>query len=306
MSSEAIINLVNVQIIPWSLFFIMLGMGLSLVPDDFRRVVKYPKAVALGLSCQLLFLPIVGFILANLMPITPELAVGIMLLAVCPGGTTSNLFAHLARGDVALSVTLTAVASVITVFTIPFIVNGSLQHFMGEGTAIRLPVIKTMLTLIWLTVLPISIGMLIRRYKSEFAIKAEGYVKQFAVIFLAALVIFLCYQQREILLQALLSAGPITLILNVSTMLMGYGASRWLDLNRDQSISITLEVGLQNSSLAVVMALSLLANYEMSLTPAIYTLVMFTTASVLVYWASRGPGARARARAQAAASETGL
>lgn len=288
MSTEDIINLVNVQVIPWSLFLIMLGMGLSLVPDDFRRVVKYPRAVAIGLSCQLLLLPIIGFALANLMPLTPELAVGVMLLAVCPGGTTSNLFAHLAKGDVALSVTLTAIASVVTIFTIPFIVNGSLRHFMGEATAINLPILRTMVALVWLTVLPISIGMLIRRYRRPFAIKAEGYVKKFAIVFLAALIAFLTYQQSDTVVQALLAAGPVTLILNLSTMLIGYAAARWLHLNRAQSISITMEVGLQNSSLAMVMALGLLGNYEMSLTPAIYTLVMFSSAGMLAYWVSRG------------------
>ena len=287
MSSEDIINLINVQVIPASLFLIMLGMGLSLVPDDFKRVVKYPKAVAVGLLCQLLLLPIIGFALANLMPLTPELAVGVMLLAVCPGGTTSNLFAHLAKGDVALSVTLTAIASVITVFTIPFIINGSLQHFMGKAAAIELPIVKTMGALVLLTVIPISLGMLIRRYRNQFAVNAERYVKHFATIFLAALILFLAYQQRETLIQAILAAGPVTLILNLSTMLLGYGIARGIDLNRAQRISITMEVGLQNSSLAMVMALGLLGNYQMSLTPAIYTLVMFSSAGVLVYWFGR-------------------
>ncbi|WP_166266637.1 bile acid:sodium symporter family protein [Marinobacter caseinilyticus] len=283
MSPEQLVQLVNVQIVPISLFLIMLGMGLSLVPDDFRRVVSYPKAVAIGLTCQLLLLPLIGFGLANVMPLSPELAVGVMLLAVCPGGTTSNLYAHIGRGDVALSVTLTAVASVVTVFTIPFIINGSLVYFLGESERITLPVAKTMASLVVLTVVPITIGMVIRRFKPGLATAVEHRVKYFAVIFLALLIAFLVYQQRDTFVDSVISAGPVALFLNMSTMLIGYYSARLFALNRPQSISITLEVGLQNSGLAMVLALGMLNNYAMSLAPAIYTGVMFITAGILVY-----------------------
>lgn len=298
MSPEQLIHIVNVQVIPVCLFLIMLGMGLSLVADDFRRVVAYPKAVAIGLLCQLVVLPLVAFGLANVMPLTPELAVGVMLLAVCPGGTTSNLYAHLGRGDVALSVTLTAVASMVTVFTIPFIINGALIHFMGETEQLSLPVAKTMASLVALTVIPISLGMLIRRWRPAFAIAVEQRVKYFAVIFLVLLIAFLVYQQFDVFLDAMLSAGPVALLLNLSTMAIGYYSARAFALNRPQSISVTLEVGLQNSSLSMVLALGLLNNYAMSLTPAIYTGVMFITAGVLVYFTSRWlPAQDARAAA---------
>lgn len=281
MSPDELIHVVNTQVIPLSLFLIMLGMGLSLVPDDFRRVVTYPRAVAIGLSCQLILLPLVGFALANVMPLSPELAVGVMLLAVCPGGTTSNVFAHVAKGDVALSVTLTAVASVITVLTIPFIINASLLHFMGETSEIALPVGRTMISLLFLTAIPISIGMIIRRFFPRFSQAVEPKMKVFAVVFLAVLVLFLVYQQRDTLVDSLMRAGPVSLLLNLSTMLIGFYAARLFLLDRAQSISITMEVGLQNSSLAMVMALSLLNSYQMSLSPAIYTCVMFTTAGIL-------------------------
>lgn len=287
MSPDQLIHMVNVQIIPICLFLIMLGMGLSLMPDDFRRVIAYPKAVAIGLTCQLVVLPLVGFGLANVMPLSPELAVGVMLLAVCPGGTTSNLYAHLGKGDVALSVTLTAVASVVTVFTIPFIINGSLQHFMGAAEQLSLPVAKTMASLMLLTIVPISIGMLVRHFRPRLAIAAERRVKYFAVIFLVLLIVFLVYQQFGVFLDAIIKAGPVALLLNVSTMLIGYFGARIFALNQAQSISVTLEVGLQNSSLSMVMALGLLNNYAMSLTPAIYTAVMFMTAGILVFYTSR-------------------
>lgn len=282
MEGVELVTFVNSKVIPISIFLIMMGMGLSLVTNDFKRVVKYPKAVAIGLTNQLLFLPLVGFALATFMSLEPEYAVGVMLLVLCPGGTTSNLFTYLAKGDVALSVTMTAIASVITVFTIPIVLSFSLVYFMGAGSEFQLPVAKTMISLIALTILPVSIGMLIKNYKPNFADKAQVMVSRFGVIFLSFLVIFLGYVQRDILVEALVATGPVSLILNVSTMALGYYTSKWFGLNPAQRRSITMEVGLQNSTLSMFMALTLLANYKMSLTPAIYTLIMFLTAGFMV------------------------
>ncbi len=282
MESLEIVTLVNSVVIPICLFLIMMGMGLTLVANDFKRVLKYPKAVGIGLTNQLLMLPIVGFALANIMPLEPEYAVGVMLLVLCPGGTTSNLFTYLAKGDVALSVTMTAIASVITVFTIPIVLSFSLIHFMGAGSEFQLPVLKTVLTLVLLTIVPISVGMLIKRYAPKLADNSQRYVSRFGVIFLAFLVVFLGYVQRDIIVEAFFATGPVSLLLNVSTMALGYYSSKWFGLNLAQRTSVTIEVGLQNSTLSIFMALTLLANYKMSLMPAIYTLIMFLTAGILV------------------------
>lgn len=282
MESLEIVTLVNSVVIPICLFLIMMGMGLTLVANDFKRVLKYPKAVGIGLTNQLLMLPIVGFALANIMPLEPEYAVGVMLLVLCPGGTTSNLFTYLAKGDVALSVTMTAIASVITVFTIPVVLSFSLIHFMGAGSEFQLPVLKTVLTLVLLTIVPISVGMLIKRYAPKLADNSQRYVSRFGVIFLAFLVVFLGYVQRDIIVEAFFATGPVSLLLNVSTMALGYYSSKWFGLNLAQRTSVTIEVGLQNSTLSIFMALTLLANYKMSLMPAIYTLIMFLTAGILV------------------------
>lgn len=282
MENLEIVTLVNSVIIPICLFLIMMGMGLTLVTNDFKRVLKYPKAVGIGLTNQLLFLPIIGFALANIMPLEPEYAVGVMLLVLCPGGTTSNLFTYLAKGDVALSVTMTAIASIITVFSIPVVLSLSLAHFMGAGSEFQLPILKTVLTLVFLTIIPISIGMLIKRFAPRVADNSQKYVSRFGVIFLAFLVAFLGYVQRGTIVEAFLATGPVSLLLNLSTMALGYYTSKWFGLNLAQRASITLEVGLQNSTLSIFMALTLLANYKMSLTPAIYTLIMFLTAGILV------------------------
>ena len=282
MEGLAIVTLVNSVIIPICLFLIMMGMGLTLVTNDFKRVLKYPKAVGIGLTNQLILLPLIGFALANIMPLRPEYAVGVMLLVLCPGGTTSNLFTYLAKGDVALSVTMTAIASVITVFTIPIVLSFSLIYFMGSGSAFELPVLKTVLTLVLLTIVPISIGMLIKRYAPRVADRSQVYVSRFGVLFLTFLVLFLGYVQRDIIVDAFIATGPVSIILNLSTMALGYYSSKWFGLNLAQRTSITLEVGLQNSTLSIFMALTLLSNYDMSMMPAIYTLVMFLTAGILV------------------------
>jgi len=205
-----------------------------------------------------------------------------MLLVLCPGGTTSNLFTFLAKGDVALSVTMTAIASVITVFTIPIVLSFSLVYFMGAGTEFQLPIAKTMISLFVITILPISIGMIIKRYKPKLADSSQVLVSRFGVTFLAMLVVFLSYVQRDIIVDACVNTGPVSLILNLVTMALGYFSSKLLGLNLAQRTSITMEVGLQNSTLSIFMALTLLSNYDMSMTPAIYTLIMFFTAGILV------------------------
>ncbi|MEM5505608.1 bile acid:sodium symporter family protein [Shewanella frigidimarina] len=281
MEDIELVTFVNTQVIPVCIFLIMMGMGLSLVTDDFKRVLKYPKAVAIGLTNQLLLLPIIGFGLANIMPLEPEYAVGVMLLVLCPGGTTSNMFSHLAKGDVALSVTMTAVASLITVFTIPVVLNYSLIHFMGQGNEFQLPILTTMFSLMKLTIVPIVIGMMIRRYAPKIAESTQVHVSRFGILFLTLLIIFLTYIQQDIVIPALIAAGPVSIILNISTMLLGYYSSKLFGLNLAQRTSITIEVGLQNSTLSMFMALTLLANYKMSFTPAIYTLTMLFTAGIL-------------------------
>ena len=222
MQGTELVTFVNTQVVPICIFLIMMGMGLSLIPNDFKRIVKYPKAVSIGLLNQLILLPIIGFTLANVMPLEPEYAVGVMLLVLCPGGTTSNMFSHIAKGDVALSVTMTAVASLITVFTIPIVLNISLVHFMGEGNEFQLPLIPTIISLMSLTIVPIAIGMLIKAFAPRFADSSQVLVSRFGILFLTLLIIFLTYVQQDIVVSAFIATGPVSLILNISTMALGY------------------------------------------------------------------------------------
>ena len=163
-------NFLTAIFLPLALFIIMLGMGLGLRLDDFKRVFIEPKGVIIGLIAQLIMLPVVGYLLALVFPLSAELAVGVMILAVCPGGSTSNIITYLIRGNVALSVTLTAMSSLITIFTIPPLINFSMTQFIGEGVTLQLPVVKTIVQIAVITLIPISIGMLIHSYLPKLAL----------------------------------------------------------------------------------------------------------------------------------------
>jgi BASS family bile acid:Na+ symporter len=175
-------------LLPIGLAIVMLGMGLTLLPEDFQRITRYPKAVAVGLASQLLFLPIVGFLVASVVPMQPEIAVGLMIVAICPGGPSSNLITYFAKGDVALSVTLTALSSAITVFTIPILGNLALRYFIGQNAAIALPIPRTMLQIFIITLVPVGLGMWIRQQFPDLARRLEKVTNRLAVAILVAII----------------------------------------------------------------------------------------------------------------------
>ena len=166
-------SILTTVFLPLALFIIMLGMGLGLTLNDFKRVLSEPRAVILGLIAQLIVLPCGGFLLAMIFPLSPELAVGVMILAACPGGPTSNMVTYLVKGNVALSITLTAISSLITVFTIPLVVNLAMQNFMEEAVALQLPFLKTVIQIAVITFVPVTIGMLLHNYVPQVAAKVE-------------------------------------------------------------------------------------------------------------------------------------
>lgn len=155
-------GVLSTVVLPLALFIVMLGLGLGLVIDDFKRIKQFPKAFILGISCQLILLPLVAFGLCKVFNLDPQIAVGLMVLSLCPGGVTSNMFSFLAKGNVALSISLTAFVSIITPFTIPFILEWQMAYFLNDPISVKLPFFKTMVTLIIITIVPVSIGMLIK------------------------------------------------------------------------------------------------------------------------------------------------
>jgi len=270
-----------------SLFIIMLGMGLSLVTDDFKRVLLYPKAVIVGLVSQLILLPLIGFGIASIFDLRPEIAVGIMILAACPGGPTSNLIAHMAKANTALSVTLTAFSSLITILTIPFIVNIALEQFMDKSEVIKLDVVETILQVMFIIIIPILIGMMIRKYKTAFALKMEKPVRIASGVVILLVIVGLCIKEKDNMIPYLQEAGLIALVLNVVTMFVGYRVAKMFNLNDKSAVSISIESGIQNGTLAITIAVVLLNNSEFAIAPAVYSLLMFITGGVVVYWSNQ-------------------
>lgn len=271
-------------ILPLALAIIMLGMGLSLLPEDFLRVTKYPKAVAIGLISQLIFLPIIGFIIAKIIPMEPEIAMGLMIIALCPCGVSSNIITFLAKGDVALSVTLTAFSSLITVFTIPILGNLAYQHFIGktETAAIGLPIGATILQIFLMTLLPISLGMIFRQILPDIALRLEKVTNRLAVAFLALIILLVIIREWNNLPSFLVQVGLSVVLLNTISMLVGFYLSKLLKLNSRQQICIAIEVGIQNGTLAIAITAGLLNNPDMAIPGAIYSLFMNLTGLIAI------------------------
>ena len=273
-------SLVTAVFLPIALGIIMLGLGLSLTLADFRRVVVYPRAVIIGLVCQMLILPVVCFGIAKYSGLPPELAVGLMLLAASPGGATANLFSHLAKGDVALNVTLTAVNSVLTLFTLPFIINFALVEFLGAGKVIPLQFDKV-IQVFAIVLVPVTIGMAIRRWSEALAGRLERPVRIISALLLLVIVIAAIVKERHQVVEMMQLVGGAALLFNLASMAVGYFVPLAAKLPKKQAVAIGMEIGIHNSTLAITIASTpaLLNSPTMAIPPAIYSLIMFFTAA---------------------------
>ena len=271
-------------LLPIGLGVLMLGMGLGLIVADFQRITRYPKAVLIGLVNQIIILPIIGFIIASLLPLRPEIAVGLMIVAICPGGPSSNVLTYLAKGDVALSVTLTAFSSIITIFTIPFLASLTIQHFMGKSAAISLPIGSTMGQIFLIIVLPMIIGMTIRHYFPLLAKSLEPITNRLAVIFLAVIICLLILKEWERLPLFIAQTGISVIILNTTASLIGFFSGRLFQLTIAQRICIAIEVGIQSGTLAIAITAGLLKNPDLAIPAIVYSLWMYVSAFIAVYY----------------------
>ncbi len=267
-------------VLPLALFIVMLGLGLALTLADFKRAGQRPLPVFLGVVCQLVVLPLLGFGVASVFGMSGPLAVGLVILALCPGGVTSNLISFLAKGDLALSITLTAISSLVTPFTVPFVANLAFEQFGMDATAIQLPIGKTIITLIAITILPVGLGMFIRHKKLSFAEKAERPVRILSSLFLALIIAGVVKQNWDGLGGFFVQAGWAAFALNIASMAIGTGAAFLLRLGRAQAITIGVEVGIQNGTTAIFITATLLANPVTTIAPAVYSLIMFATGAV--------------------------
>lgn len=264
--------------LPLALAVIMLGLGLSLQVSDFTRIVKFPKAVLVGLSCQMLLMPVICFFVAKGFGLPPELAVGLMLLSASPGGAVANLYSHLSKGDVALNVTLTAINSLLSLLTLPLIVNLSLEYFMQDGLYIPMQ-FKKVVEVFIIVLVPISIGMTINKLVPKVSQALSKPVKIASALLLATVIILAVGKDKENLGTYFMQVGPAALAFNVLSMLAGYFIPRLLNLTKRESIAIGMEIGIHNGTIAIYLAINVLANPVMAMPPAIYSLIMFFTAA---------------------------
>lgn len=280
-------DIVTQIILPLILAFIMFSMGLSLVVDDFKRVAKFPKAFIVGAVLQIVSLPLIAFLITKAWVATtavnPAFAVGMIIIAACPGGVTSNLYTHLAKGDTALSISLTAIISILSVFTIPLIVNLGYGAFMGAENGSPLPVAKTIFGIFCITTVPVIIGMIIKAKNSDFADMLEPKARTLATIFFVLIILAAILKRWTTLVDNFSLIGPTVLFLNLATIAVAIIVSKLAKINKSQEIAITFECGLQNGTLAIMIAATFLKNELMMLPGGLYSLLMFITGGLYFF-----------------------
>ncbi|MEL6698926.1 MAG: bile acid:sodium symporter family protein [Bacteroidota bacterium] len=274
-------------LLPASLFIIMLGMGLSLVVDDFRRVFSQPKAALIGLGNQLIFLPLIAFGLTQVISMPNTFAIGLMLIAACPGGVTSNLISHVSRGDTALSISLTAISSLISLLTIPLIVGFAFDYFSESGQVVDVDEVGMLLQILVIVLIPVGLGMLIRSRSAAFAIRMDRPVRIVSTVLFLVILLSIIIKERANIVDYVSQIGLATGALNVLTMSLGFLTARLFRLNLKQSITISIESGIQNGTLAIVIAVTVLANSTISIPAAVYSLLMFVSGGFMMFYFGR-------------------
>lgn len=271
--------------LPISLAIIMFSMGLTLTLPDFMRLAQRPRDFLVGAIMQIFVLPIVAFMLVSIIPARPEIAVGFMLVAACPGGVASTMLTHIGRGDLALSIAITTFSSLISIVTLPVIVGWSLAHFMG-ARAPELPIAATILTIFAILVGPTALGVAFARYSPSFAEWAEPKTRTLAMTFFAAILLGAVVAKRGSFAYYIAVAAPIALALNFMMMCLAFVAGSWFATGPRQRTAITLECGVQNSALAIVIAVTMLHSLEISIPGAAYGVVMLFLGFSFALWSA--------------------
>ncbi|NKS85376.1 bile acid:sodium symporter family protein [Rhodococcus hoagii] len=284
--------------LPAALAIIMFGLGLSLTTADFARVARHPRVVTIALACQLLILPAIAFGLVLLFDLPPLLAVGMMVLAASPGGTTANLFSHLYRGDVALNITLTAVNSVIAVVTLPIVTNFALGYFDPDtGTSMGLQFGKV-LQVFAIVLIPVAVGMFVRTRWTDFAHRMDKPVRIASAVVLVLVIIGTIAAENENVGSYLADVGLITTLFCLASLAVGYWVPKVLGAGRRQSIACSMEIGVHNSTLAIAISISVLDSVDIAIPGAVYGVVMFPLAAAVGWLISRGTPAATTETAQ--------
>jgi len=273
------------KIAPIGLAFIMLGLGMSLTIQDFLRVIKIPKDFLVGLICQLILLPIVALALIELLKTPPELAIGVMLIAAAPGGVTSNVLTKFANGDVALSISLTAIISLISVISVPFIVLNSTDYFGIDNISKDISMLGISLKMFTVVTVPVIIGMLIRYFAKDFVRNKALLIQRISITLFALVFIAIYIEEWENIVSFIVRAGSIALILNITMMVLGYYAAKFFASGIAQQKCISLECGLQNGTLAAFVGTQIFDGSSMIFVvpAAAYALIMMITSIMFIF-----------------------
>ena len=272
------------KIAPIALALIMLGLGLGLTIQDFTRVAKQPKDFLVGLICQLILLPIIAFILIKILNTPMELALGVMIIAAAPGGVTSNVLTKFAKGDVALSVSLTAIISLISIISVPFIVFKSADLLQASYVSSDISMIGISSKMFLVVTLPVIIGMIIRKIATNFVSSNALLVQRISIILFAIVFLAIWVEEWENIMSYLAQAGLITLILNIVMMIIGFYVAKMFASGIEQRKCISLECGLQNGTLAVFVASQIFTDVVYMIPTAAYALIMFVTSILFVFF----------------------
>jgi BASS family bile acid:Na+ symporter len=280
-------SVISTVVLPLAIFIIMITLGMTLTVADFRRIFTQPKPVFIGLFCQMVLLPILGFAVAGVFGLTAVYAISLILLAVSPDGATSNLIIHAGDGDRALGITLTAITNMLAFLTIPFGLSIAYSLYGTGALDIDFPVADTMIQVAVITIIPTLIGMGIRVWQPAFAENSKRWSKTFATAFLFLVILALVIQNWDVIVRDGPRFAPAFIVLNIASLIVGYYVPKLLGVNYVQSMTIAIETGLQNSTVSITVALTLLNNNEMAIIPGLYAIWMYVTGFALAFWMTR-------------------
>ena len=270
--------------LPIALAFIMFALGLGLTGTDFLRVIKQPKDFFVGAISQIILLPVIAFVLVKIWPISPELAIGVMIIAAAPGGVTSNILTSFARGDVALSISLTAIISLLSVITVPFIIVTSLGLLGSENISQNISLTSMAISMFVIVTVPVIIGMIFRRFASNTAINFEPIAKKISVVLFIIVLLGAILAEKDNIVSYFADAGLITLVLNVLMMVVAFYVAQLLGTGNAQKKCIAIECGLQNGTLAIFVGTTLFGGGAFVIPAATYSLIMFVTSLIFVFF----------------------
>ncbi len=273
--------------LPLALAFIMFALGLGLTGADFLRVIKQPKDFFVGAISQIILLPLIAFILVSIWPISPELAIGVMIIAAAPGGVTSNILTSFAKGDVALSVSLTAIISLLCVITVPFIIVTSLSLLGLDNITENISLTSMAISMFLIVTVPVIIGMVFRKFASNVAVKFEPIAKKISMVLFVIVLLGAIFAEKDNIISYFADAGLITLVLNILMMIVAFYVAQLLGTGNSQKKCIAIECGLQNGTLAIFVGTSLFGGGAYVIPAATYSLIMFATSLIFVFFVKK-------------------